>query len=159
MNCINCNAETSNPRFCSRSCSASHTNANVSKRMRETHCPVCNKPKLSNRKYCSKSCRDHIRPLKVSDYSKTKKWRHKTKQQAVDYKGGKCILCGYDKCLQSLDFHHLDASQKEFGIASAYKSLYKMMKEVDKCILVCSNCHGEIHAGLHQKYLVVKDLS
>lgn len=77
-----------------------------------------------------------------------KKRRNKLKQMAVDYKGGKCQKCGYDRCIAALDFHHIDESQKEFGISgSGYsKSWEKIKKELDKCILVCANCHREIHS-------------
>lgn len=69
---------------------------------------------------------------------------------AVEYKGGKCSVCGYDRCADALEFHHLDPSQKDFGISSKgyTRSWDKVKEELDKCILVCSNCHREIHSGL-----------
>lgn len=70
------------------------------------------------------------------------------KKLLVDYKGGKCQICGYDKCIQALDFHHIDPNIKSFSISGGTKSLDKLKQEVDKCILVCANCHREIHAGL-----------
>ena len=75
------------------------------------------------------------------------------KKECVDYKGGKCCICGYDKYIGSLDFHHLDPSQKGFEfshlkITSFKKNEEKLKKELDKCILVCRNCHAEIHAGI-----------
>jgi len=65
----------------------------------------------------------------------------------VLYKGGKCEICGYNKCLGALDFHHLNPNEKDFSISdsSKYHNLEEMKKEVDKCILVCANCHREIH--------------
>ena len=76
--------------------------------------------------------------------------RDKIKEMAVQYKGNKCCICGYDKYIGALEFHHLDSSQKDFGIsAKGYtRSFEKVKEELDKCILVCSNCHKEIHAGL-----------
>ena len=73
--------------------------------------------------------------------------RHKTKEELVKYKGGKCEICEYDKCIGALDFHHLDPSKKDFAISNSniYKNLDKLKEEVDKCILVCANCHREIH--------------
>lgn len=66
------------------------------------------------------------------------------KKDLVDYKGGKCEVCGYDKCLDALEFHHL--SDKDFGIGSNTKLSYaRLVKEVEKCILLCSNCHKERH--------------
>ena len=70
------------------------------------------------------------------------------KKLLVDYKGGKCQICGYDKCIQALDFHHIDPNIKSFSISGGTKSLDKLKQEVDKCILVCANCHREIHAGI-----------
>lgn len=73
--------------------------------------------------------------------------RRRNKIALVEYKGGKCELCGYDKCVDALEFHHIDRNTKEFGIGFGdTRSLEKLKKEADKCILVCSNCHKEIHA-------------
>jgi len=83
---------------------------------------------------------------KKRKYNKVKSFIQKIKERAVEYKGGKCEICGYNKCMRSLDFHHLDPHEKEFGIGSrGSRSWKRVKKEVDKCILVCSNCHGEIH--------------
>lgn len=72
------------------------------------------------------------------------------KLMAIEYKGGKCELCGYNKCVGALEFHHLDPEEKDFGISSDgnTRAWKKLRPELDKCILVCSNCHREIHAGL-----------
>lgn len=75
-------------------------------------------------------------------------WRKRAKQKLVDYKGGNCVCCGYSKCIDALHFHHLDPATKKFRIGGSSKSLETLMKEADKCILVCGNCHTEIHAGL-----------
>lgn len=74
--------------------------------------------------------------------------KRKLKQQLVEYKGGKCCLCGYDKSMRSLHFHHLDEKTKEFDVTSKGYNIDRLKKEADKCILVCANCHGEIHEGL-----------
>lgn len=75
------------------------------------------------------------------------KRRRVIKMQAVEYKGGKCCKCGYDKYIGALEFHHLDPSQKDFhlGDKGHCVSWEKVKAELDKCILVCSNCHKEIH--------------
>lgn len=68
------------------------------------------------------------------------------KQKCIDYKGGKCEICGYAKCNSALEFHHLDPSQKEFQLSNARKSKWEKTKsELDKCQLLCSNCHNEVH--------------
>lgn len=81
------------------------------------------------------------------------KRRDTTKQLMVEYKGGKCEICGYNKCNAALEFHHLDTSEKDFGIAyKGYtRSLETCKKEVDKCILVCANCHRELHNQMLQQ--------
>lgn len=78
------------------------------------------------------------------------KRRDKIKLMAVAYKGGKCEKCGYNKCVDALDFHHIDPKQKEFSISRDGKTRawVKVKAELDKCMLVCSNCHREIHAGI-----------
>lgn len=71
------------------------------------------------------------------------------KLNAVIYKGGKCCICGYNKCMSSLDFHHIDPNQKDFSISEQKgMNFEKLKKELDKCICVCRNCHSEIHDGL-----------
>lgn len=68
------------------------------------------------------------------------------KQQCVDYKGGKCELCGYSRCLAALDFHHTDPAKKKFSISQLRHCEFSFLKdEVDKCILLCANCHREMH--------------
>ena len=73
------------------------------------------------------------------------RWRN-LKSEAVAYKGGKCEDCGYDKCEAALEFHHLDPSIKE---ASWNKirlwGKERLFKELDKCVILCANCHRERH--------------
>ena len=78
------------------------------------------------------------------------KRREKTKELLVEYKGGKCEICGYDKCVEALEFHHINPDEKDFGIGQKgyTRSFERNKEEVDKCILVCANCHREIHNGL-----------
>lgn len=77
-------------------------------------------------------------------------WRKRAKEKLVNYKGGKCECCGYDKCIEAMEFHHLDPNEKDFGISGKSWAFEKLKKEVDKCIMVCSNCHKEIHAGIRK---------
>lgn len=76
--------------------------------------------------------------------------RRKIKQMAVEYKGGKCTKCGYNKYVGALEFHHLDPTQKDFSVSAKghCTSWEKVKIELDKCILVCSNCHKEIHGDI-----------
>ncbi len=86
------------------------------------------------------------RCIKCRSYQVQKR-RDKIKQMAVEYKGGKCERCQYDKCLSAMDFHHLDPNEKDFGLAKNghTRSWEKVKLELDKCILVCCRCHREIH--------------
>lgn len=78
------------------------------------------------------------------------KRRKKIKDMAIQYKGGKCVLCGYNKCEDALQFHHLDSDKKEFGVSQSglTRSWDRVKNEIEKCILVCANCHREIHSGI-----------
>ena len=80
------------------------------------------------------------------------KRRRKIKEMAIAYKGGACQLCGYYKFQGALDLHHLNPEQKTFGIADkGYTRSWERVKaELDKCILVCANCHREIEGGITQ---------
>jgi len=85
--------------------------------------------------------------------------RKKLKEMAVEYKGGKCIFCGYNKCIDALEFHHLDSKKKDFGLSARglTRSWKRIQKELDKCILVCANCHRELHAGILQPPSAMRD--
>ena len=80
------------------------------------------------------------------------KRRKKLREMAVEYKGGKCNLCGYSKCIAALEFHHIDSSKKDFGLSEdgLTRSWTRIQLELDKCLLVCANCHREIHERITQ---------
>ena len=88
--------------------------------------------------------------------------RGKIRLMAVAYKGGCCQVCGYKRCIEALEFHHLDPMQKDFGIShKGYtRSWEKVKEEVEKCILLCANCHREAHSGKLQlpQVTVVEEL-
>jgi len=65
----------------------------------------------------------------------------------IDAFGGKCGICGYNKTHRSLCFHHTDGNIKDFILGNA-KSWAKIVVELRKCVLLCANCHGEVHDGL-----------
>lgn len=88
------------------------------------------------------------RVKKVTNSESVMLWRKKTKKKLIEYKGGKCELCGYSKCERALEFHHTNPNEKDFSISGRSLSFDKLKNEVDKCMLVCSNCHSEIHDGL-----------
>jgi hypothetical protein len=76
------------------------------------------------------------------------RWQN-NKKRAVEYKGGKCERCGYDKCVDALEFHHINPTQKDKNFVNIKIRKWETQKnELDKCICVCANCHREIHAEL-----------
>jgi hypothetical protein len=67
----------------------------------------------------------------------------------IEEAGGACALCGYSRCVFSLHFHHVDPTMKRFQMTIASgKALSTYREEAKKCVLLCSNCHGEVEAGL-----------
>ncbi len=93
------------------------------------------------------------------DAVKYAKWQSKArkerKKKLIEICGGKCIICGYQRCQKALDFHHKEEGEKEqkgFGISAngMLAKWSKLLEEVKKCVLLCSNCHREVHAGWHR---------
>lgn len=103
-------------------------------------CKSCNKKFVYDRKkgHRRNYCRNCI----------SKDFRTKIKVKAVELLGGKCMLCGYDKSLCALEFHHLNPKEKDFKISSKILSWEKIKPEVKKCVLLCSNCHKEVEYGV-----------
>lgn len=112
---------------------------------------------LKSRKFCiscspfnvhnTKKDIDSEPKRKISCTSKCQKdKRTRLRERVLEYKGSKCEICGYDKCKQALEFHHLVKEDKLFSISSncATYSWEKVREEVDKCILLCANCHREV---------------
>ncbi len=78
--------------------------------------------------------------------------RQKLRDMAREYKGGKCTICGYSKCGAALEFHHTNPKKKDFGLSvrGLTRSWTVIKKEIDKCVLVCANCHREVHVVITQ---------
>jgi len=74
----------------------------------------------------------------------------RNKEFIDSFKKNGCSICGYKRCLAALDFHHPDPQKKEipFGLKRSTYSIRKIARMVKDCIVVCSNCHREIHAGM-----------
>lgn len=83
----------------------------------------------------------------VSDY------RRRRKENLIKVCGSKCNICGYNKTNSALEFHHINPKEKDYAIASkgTCHDLEKDLQEISKCILVCANCHREIHDGLYSE--------
>lgn len=78
-----------------------------------------------------------------------KNYRVRLKERLLYVMGNKCQICGYNKCDKALEFHHLNPEEKEFTISyNMNKSWDKVVTEVQKCALLCANCHRELHDGL-----------
>lgn len=77
-------------------------------------------------------------------------WRRRAKRRLVDEAGGACRLCGYERCVSALQFHHLDPAAKRFGLGSRglARSIERLQEEAAKCVLLCANCHAEVEAGI-----------
>ncbi len=127
------------------------------KSLDEKKCPKCKIEKTADLFYKRRKGEDLSPYCKVCTSIQTVDRQRKLKQMCIDYKGGKCIFCNYKKYNGSLDFHHIDPKEKDFSISNLKLTTFneKIKKELDKCILVCSNCHGEIHGGLIEIQLPV----
>jgi transposase len=79
------------------------------------------------------------------------KRRRRIKQILVYEAGGACRICGYDRCIAALEFHHVAPADKRFSLSErgVARSLARARQEAAKCVLLCSNCHVEVETGLH----------
>lgn len=76
--------------------------------------------------------------------------RRKVKRILLEEAGGRCALCGYDRCVRALHFHHREPGGKAFGLSHGgyTHGIETLRREARKCILLCSNCHAEVEAGM-----------
>ena len=156
VKCVVCGktfeAQKSTKKYCSNECANTMRRIRWSQRdktekkqkmMPEKECPICNKkfrPKnaAANQRTCCYECMpDGVQLTRGGFLAKIKEVR-----------GGKCIRCGYNKCLKALEFHHLDPSKKDFTISNDHFKLLDAVAESKKCILICSNCHKELHDNI-----------
>lgn len=112
-------------------------------------CIVCdNKLTGLQTKFCSNSCKHRSTNNKHNNYQKQQARGKKRKLRALEKFGGKCQICGYSKNIAALTFHHLNPNDKSISLdmrSFSNNSLKKLEKEINKCILLCMNCHTEIH--------------
>lgn len=151
LKCVWCGKEFEASRKDKLYCSAKCQRAKSWQRQRDkdfSHekkiCPKCKQEFITkkyghSRRYCYNCV-----PIITTNGAEARKL---IKQWAVEYKGGRCEKCGYNKCIVALDFHHLNPKEKDFNLSNRNLNMdWDVIKEeLDKCILVCSNCHREIH--------------
>ena len=155
--CVTCGKEfeanKSTKKYCSIDCQNAMRRQKYAERERipkdisykgaEKTCPICGvkfypKTAMANQRTCCYTCMpDGIQLTRGMFLAKIKEVR-----------GGKCIRCGYDKCLKALEFHHVDPNKKDFTISNDHFKLLDAVEESKKCILICSNCHKEFHDNL-----------
>ncbi len=115
-------------------------------------CKICEKvfeTKSSTRIYCYECSGNSIRSDNETRKHQKTILRRNMKLQAIKMLGGKCSICGYNKCVDALEFHHKNPKEKEFKLGSSNTMSWEEYKnELKKCILVCSNCHKEIHSKI-----------
>jgi len=94
--------------------------------------------KIADKKYYEKN--------KVIIYKNKRIRLRNYKREIADMLGGQCSRCSYKKCLGALDFHHISNNKEnEVTYFLSYGSKQKALKEAEKCILLCANCHRELH--------------
>jgi Homeodomain-like domain-containing protein/helix-turn-helix protein len=78
--------------------------------------------------------------------------RRRVKAILVEEAGGRCRLCGYNRCLAALHFHHLDPATKSFNMSlrGVTRGIALLRTEAAKCVLLCSNCHAEVEVGARE---------
>lgn len=116
-------------------------------------CIICNNNLQGNQvKYCCGACKakghwEHKKNQPNTYHSQTKRALTR-KLKYIEMLGGGCSVCGYNKNIAALDFHHLDVNKKNFNIDGRKISNTKeefLLEELSKCVLLCANCHREEH--------------
>ncbi len=118
-----------------------------------SHCKKCENESTNNwrRNHLERAneivrkCRNlHPERIRIFQFEKARR----IKKELVAFAGGKCVRCGYSKCIGALDFHHLDPKDKEKINIMASREDVEILKKLikaGKVILLCSNCHREEH--------------
>lgn len=102
--------------------------------------------KLCNREYVFTRGKGHR--VSICNSCNANRLRNSRKIKAVAYKGGSCIECGYNKSVKALHFHHRERSDKKFNLCGMWSASWERLKlELDKCDLMCANCHMELEHG------------
>lgn len=155
-------AQKSTKKYCSKNCENKMKYIRQKERKEaekqginynEKECLICGKKfipknKNANQRTCCYDCMPEGHQLMRGEFLA------KIKQQ----RGGTCERCGYNKCIKALEFHHLNPSQKDFTISNDHFKLKDAIEESKKCILICANCHRELHDNLwNVEELILKE--
>lgn len=160
MKCLNCHRDTTNPKFCSRSCAASHNNKVSPKRSPEGYCKKCHKPISSGKSYCSDECRvasgvggikvDYTSPRYTeltleevrgkAKYQKSSRIRDHARSTFLVGKSLECSNCGYTHHVHVCHIKPISSFSKTATLGEINAS--------DNLVLLCPNCHWEFDHGL-----------
>ena len=161
IKCVICGkeveAQKSTKKYCSRHCEniAREQRKKIKKELgidkNEKFCLLCGKkfiPKTgaANQRLCCYECMPDGTQLGRSDFLNLLRQK----------RGGKCERCGYNTYLGALEFHHLNPSKKDFTVGDRDFKLKDCIEESKKCVMICANCHREVHAGLWNIYDIIK---
>lgn len=119
-----------------------------------TQCIVCNceitTKQKRHKRFCSSRCKSKFHQYNSFECQKNR--GIKRKDILIEMCGGKCAHCGYCKNRSALSFHHIKPSEKSFPMDSRHisnRSWESCISEIKKCILLCLNCHAEVHNPTH----------
>lgn len=117
--------------------------------IRHTICKACNKDKDRAYYLNNKDRKKKLKKAKAIRRVKKKKWYDELRAEL------KCVRCGYNKCVQALEFHHRDPNEKDAAVSDIVRKDYskeRALKEMAKCDVLCANCHREEHFGTNRIY-------
>ena len=110
-----------------------------------SNCIVCGKTLVGRQtRFCSLGCKNKV----LQSYQAQQKRGLTRKLEIIRTASGQCKICGYQKNLAALVFHHIDSEEKDFKLdmrSLSNRQLAPIMSEINKCILLCANCHAELH--------------
>ncbi|MEO0776192.1 MAG: hypothetical protein AAF146_06500 [Bacteroidota bacterium] len=136
-----------------RASDSSIITSQTTKAMKKKYCTVCNAELFGQKKmYCSNKCKQKHHYHRVKQQTNTyhsqtiRSLRRKLK--LIDMMGGGCSKCAYSTNISALHFHHVDSTTKQFKLDArilSNRSWEAILQEVEKCVLLCANCHAEEH--------------
>jgi predicted nucleic acid-binding Zn ribbon protein len=151
--CMNCHLELHNPTLSMATIHEYLAQISSAEAIGEQEkvgcCAVCGM-ELKSRKarFCSPKCKNAV----YQSYARQQQRGIKRKLELVERLGGKCAVCGYEKNLAALTFHHIESDEKEYQLdlrSLGNRSAESILSEFEKCQLLCANCHTELHHPQH----------